>query len=431
MKVDVTLHEMEYMKKVNTFGFLFLAVHVPVLMAVATLNGHSWLAACGIGVLLLAGPAAVLLSDRASEMGPIALAVSAMGLAALSIHVANGLIEAHFEVFVLIALSTIFGRVAPILTAGVTIAVHHVVFWLWLPSSIFSYTASFSMVLLHAFFVVLEVIPCCYVAMQLGRAIKAQGIVMESLGVAADQIATAAAEVASSSASTARGASQQAASIQETSASAAEIGQRAQVSTEDSSSAAALATKSDIRFQGTEQLLTDMVQAMGAIQESSEKISRIVKVIDQIAFQTNILALNASVEAARAGEAGMGFAVVADEVRNLAQRSATAARDTAELIEESIGNSKAGMNVVTPVATAIRSTTDDVARMKEFVVKINSGSKEQLRGIEQVSTTIHSVESITQQNAAGSEQTAAAAEELTAQAMSIKDIVRKLEMLAA
>jgi len=430
MNFDVTLHEVEFMKKVNTFGFFFLAAHLPVLVAIAVMNGNSWLAALGIGALLLAGPAAILVSDRGSAMGAVALAVCAMGISALAIHVTNGLIEAHFELFVLIALLTVFGRVLPVLVAGATIAVHHVVFWIWLPTSVFNYKATFATVLIHAFFVVLEVVPCCYIAIQLGRAIKAQGIVMESLGVASDEIARAAAEVASASALIAQGASQQAASIEETSANAAEISQSARINTEDSNSAALLATASDSRFQETDLLLTDMVQAMMAIQTSSEKISRMVKVIDQIAFQTNILALNASVEAARAGEAGMGFAVVADEVRSLAQRSATAARDSAELIDESIGNSKAGMTVVTAVATAIRSTTGDVVRVKELVVKINSGSKEQSRGIEQVSNAIHSVETITQRNAAASEETAAAAEQLTAQAISIKEIVRKLEMLA-
>lgn len=430
MNFAVTSHEVEFTKKVNTFGFFLLAAHLPALIAIAVMNGNSWLATLAIGALLLAGPAAILFFDRGSAMGAVALAVCAMGISALAIHVTNGLIEAHFELFVLIALLTVFGRVLPVLIAGATIAVHHVVFWIWLPTSVFNYKASFATVLVHAFFVVLEVVPCCYIALQLGRAIKAQGIVMESLGVAADEIATAAAEVSSSSALIARGASQQAAAIEETSANAAEISHSARINTEDSNSAALLATASDTRFQETELLLTDMVQAMTAIQTSSEKISRIVKVIDQIAFQTNILALNASVEAARAGEAGMGFAVVADEVRSLAQRCATAARDTAELIDESIGNSKSGMTVVTAVAAAIRSTTGDVARVKEFVVKINSGSKEQSRDIEQVSNAIHSVETITQQNAAASEQTAAAAEQLTAQARSIKQIVRKLEMLA-
>ncbi len=426
----MTRHERNYMKRANAAGFLFLAVHVPVLAVIAAWYGNSWLPALGVGVLLLAGPAAVLLADRESRMGAVALAVCAMGISALAIHATNGLIEAHFELFVLIALLAMFGRVAPVLVAGATIAVHHVVFWLWLPASVFNYKASFGIVLVHAFFVVLEVVPCCWIALQFGRALEAQGIVMDSLGGAAAQIAASAAEIAASSVQIADGASKQAAAIQETSAAALEMRKGARVSNEDAQSATLLVTESDGRFQETDGLLTEMVTAMGGIQTSSEKISRIVKEIDQIAFQTNILALNASVEAARAGSAGLGFAVVADEVRSLAQRSATAARDTATLIEESMGRSEAGMVVVTAVAAAIRSTTTDVARVKALVVKMRGGSGEQSRGSEQVSQALHGVEAITLANAAASEQTAAAAEELTAQARSIRGIVGRLAELA-
>jgi methyl-accepting chemotaxis protein/methyl-accepting chemotaxis protein-1 (serine sensor receptor) len=253
---------------------------------------------------------------------------------------------------------------------------------------------------------------------------------MDSLGGAAEQIAAAAVEISASSLQIAEGASKQAASIEETSAAAAEVSQAARVSTEDAQSAAVLVTESDGRFKSTDGLLTEMVEAMGGIQTSSEKISRIVKEIDQIAFQTNILALNASVEAARAGSAGLGFAVVADEVRSLAQRSATAARDTATLIEDSIGRTQAGMVVVTAVAAAIRSSTTDVGRVKDLVVKMRGGSGDQLRGIDQVSQALHGVESITLANAAASEQTASAAEELTAQARTINGIVRRLAALA-
>src|SRR5579862_6160682 len=128
-----------------------------------------------------------------------------------------------------------------------------------------------------------------------------------------------------------------------------------------------------------------MVVAMGEINTQSGKISKIIKVIDENAFQTNILTLNAAVEAARAGEAGMGFAVVADEVRNLAQRCAQAAKDTAELIEESIAKSNGGQATVDQVATAIRSITVESAKVKTLVDEVNLGSQEQARGIEQIS----------------------------------------------
>jgi methyl-accepting chemotaxis protein/methyl-accepting chemotaxis protein-1 (serine sensor receptor) len=172
-----------------------------------------------------------------------------------------------------------------------------------------------------------------------------------------------------------------------------------------------------------------MVVAMSDINASSDKISKIIKVIDEIAFQTNILALNAAVEAARAGEAGMGFAVVANEVRNLAQRSAQAARDTAPLIEESIAKSKEGKLKVDQVAAAIRSITEDAGGVKTLVDEMNLRSKEQSKGLLEVSRAIVQMQSVTQASAASAEQGAAAAEQLTAQASAMKEVVGRLTAL--
>ena len=168
---------------------------------------------------------------------------------------------------------------------------------------------------------------------------------------------------------------------------------------------------------------------MTEINASSEKVSKIIKVIDEIAFQTNILALNAAVEAARAGEAGMGFAVVADEVRNLSQRCAQAARDTASLIEESIAKSHDGMSKLDQVAGAIRSITESAAKVKTLVDEVSLGSQEQARGIEQIAKAIGQMEQVTQKNAANAEQSASASEELSGQAETMKGVAGQLQAL--
>ena len=431
MSHEITAYESGYTGKINTWFFFLLVAHVPVLCVVSMYTNVSLLTIAGFMMLLLSGPAAILLHDRSSQLGAIAMAVAAMGVSALTIFVCHGLIEAHFELFVLIALLIVYGRVAPLIVGGATIAAHHVLFWLWIPNGIFNYRAGFSVVLLHAFFVVMEVIPACWIARQFGKSIQAQGIVVEHLGGAAEHIAAAAAEVSTSSQSLAEGASQQAASIEETSASATEINAMANRNQENSGTTAAMVTDAAVRFEKTDESLTKMVMAMEGINASSEKISHIIKIIEQISFQTNILALNAAVEAARAGEAGMGFAVVAEEVRSLAGRCAQAAQDTSTLVEDCLSKSRSGKAMVEEVANEIRSITHESSKMKAMVDEINVGSHEQSRGIQQISKTIQHMEQITQSNAASAEQTAAAAGELTAQAGVIREIVVRLGALSS
>jgi methyl-accepting chemotaxis protein len=236
-------------------------------------------------------------------------------------------------------------------------------------------------------------------------------------------------QVASSSQSLAQGASQQAASLEETSVSTEEITSMTRKNAESSKSAAGVVATVNEQAKEGNQTLDQMVTSMQQINASSDKISKIIKVIDEIAFQTNILALNAAVEAARAGEAGMGFAVVADEVRNLAQRSAQAAKDTSSLIEESIATSRDGSAKLERVAGVIRAITESAAEMKTLVDEVNLGSQEQARGIEQISKAIAQMDQVTQGTAASAEESASASEELSAQAQALNQIVGQLVAL--
>jgi methyl-accepting chemotaxis protein/methyl-accepting chemotaxis protein-1 (serine sensor receptor) len=253
--------------------------------------------------------------------------------------------------------------------------------------------------------------------------------IAESVASGAEQVAQAAAQVSSSSQALARSASDNAASLEQTSASTEEINSMARRNTENSGRAASIVTDTGENFGATNRALDDMVVAMGEINSSSQKISKIIKVIDEIAFQTNILALNAAVEAARAGEAGMGFAVVADEVRNLAQRCAQAARDTASLIEDSITKSDDGKSKVDRVADSIRALTAQAGQVRTLVDEVNVGSQEQAKGLEQISRAITHMEQAGQATAATAEEGAAAAEELTAQSATLTEIGRQLHGL--
>jgi methyl-accepting chemotaxis protein/methyl-accepting chemotaxis protein-1 (serine sensor receptor) len=198
---------------------------------------------------------------------------------------------------------------------------------------------------------------------------------------------------------------------------------------ENAQNAARLMTEVDSRVTESNEAMGEMVRSIAAIQDSSQKVSKIIKAIDEIAFQTNILALNAAVEAARAGAAGMGFAVVADEVRNLAQRSAQAANDTAALIEEAMVSAQAGATTVAQTSTAISGITESVRTVKALVAEVNIASQQQAQGIQQVSHAIAQMEKVTQTTAATAEESAAASEELNAQAEAAVVAVRQLEAM--
>jgi methyl-accepting chemotaxis protein/methyl-accepting chemotaxis protein-1 (serine sensor receptor) len=257
----------------------------------------------------------------------------------------------------------------------------------------------------------------------------ALGAAAAELRTSSQQVASASNQVASSSQSLSQGATEQAASLEETSAAMEEMASMTRQNAENSQQAAAQVAETERLVRGANSALQELVGSMSAIRESSSKVTKIIKTIDEIAFQTNILALNAAVEAARAGEAGMGFAVVADEVRNLAQRSAQAARDTAGLIEESAGNAASGGSKVDAVVSAIAAITTSSTRVHSLVDEVSAASRQQADGIDQVTQALAQMEKVTQTTAATAEESAAASQELHAQAGQAMAVVARLETM--
>ncbi len=257
------------------------------------------------------------------------------------------------------------------------------------------------------------------------------GRIIASLNEGADQVNDAAGQVSSSSQSLAEGASEQASSLEETSSALEEMAAMTRTNAENAKQANELSSQARDAAQGGDQTMHTLNDAMTGINESSGQISKIIKVIEEIAFQTNLLALNAAVEAARAGEHGKGFAVVADEVRNLAQRAAQAARETTGLIEDSVNKAKDGTEVAGDVGNALSAIVGDVTKVTDLVDGITKASEEQAQGVDQVNTAVSQMDKITQQNAAGAEESASAAEELSAQAQTVKSVVDDLSALVS
>ena len=246
---------------------------------------------------------------------------------------------------------------------------------------------------------------------------------------ASEEISLASGQISSSGQSLAQGASEQAASLEETSASLEEIASMTRRNAEHADHAKKLAAQTRSAADTGFNDMREMSQAMDALKSSSNNIGKIIKTIDEIAFQTNILALNAAVEAARAGEAGMGFAVVADEVRNLAQRSAQAARETADKIQDSITRSQNGVEISAKVAASLKEIVDKARTVDELLGQIAAASAEQSQGIIQVNTAVNKLDQVTQTNAGSAEENAGAAENLNTQAAALKSDVGALARL--
>ena len=391
-------------------------------------------------------------------LGANLMAVLAMAMVALHIQLGRGLLELHFGVFVTLAFLLVYRHWAPILSAALAIAVHHVLFDRLQAGGVGVFClseAGFPRVMLHAGYVVAQAGLECLIAVEMFKRAQEQiGLVTLVEHVAADdvirldtsvhttvgmagrlqqvlerihgvvhQVKQAAISIDGASAEIAAGnqdlsvrTEQTAASLQSTASQMDGLTQAVGQTAGSAREAHALAGGAAESAQRGSGVVQQVIATMQAIDGSASRIADITGLIDSIAFQTNILALNAAVEAARAGEQGRGFAVVASEVRALAQRSAEAARDIKRLIAQSTEQVAEGSSLVGSAGEAMREIEASVAKVAQLIGDIAGSAAEQSDGIARVNQAIAALDQSTQQNAALVEQSAAAAESLREQA---------------
>jgi len=265
-------------------------------------------------------------------------------------------------------------------------------------------------------------------AKALNRATDAMRATLTDVRRSANHMAESAQQLAAASEQLASGAQEQASSLEETSATMEEITSTIRQNADNAKQANQVANGSRDAAEKGGQVVSEAVAAMGKINESSKNIAEIITTIDEIAFQTNLLALNAAVEAARAGEQGRGFAVVATEVRNLAQRSATSAKEIKRLIQDSVSKVEKGSELVNKSGETLREIVGSVKRVTDIVAEIAAASQEQSTGVEQVNKAISQMDQVTQANSSQTEELSATAQTLAASSDQVQQMVGRFRL---
>jgi methyl-accepting chemotaxis protein len=248
---------------------------------------------------------------------------------------------------------------------------------------------------------------------------------------AVTQVTSGSNQISQSSMALSQGASEQASSLEEVSSSLAEISSQSTQNAESATEANALAKTATENATTGNQQMQELLAAMERINGSQDEIKKVVKVIDDIAFQINLLALNANVEAARAGKYGKGFAVVADEVRNLAVRSANAVKETTQMVEDSTKNIDDGTQSAQATAAQLEEIVQGSSKVAEFLGEITVASREQAQGVQQIDSGLEQIDQVTQANTASAEESASASEELASQAQELQSMIAQFKLIEA
>jgi methyl-accepting chemotaxis protein len=252
--------------------------------------------------------------------------------------------------------------------------------------------------------------------------------ILSQVNLSVEQVNSGADQISQGSQNLSQGATEQASSLEEITSSITEVNSQSKQNADSAIEANGIAKQATTDAESGNTQMKELVEAMNRINASSDEINKVVKVIDDIAFQINLLALNANVEAARAGKYGKGFAVVADEVRNLSVRAAEAVKETSSMVEDSISNIKKGNQLVDKTSSQLDSIVAGVSKVAEFLGEIASASKEQAQAIEQITEGLDQIGQATQASTASAEESASASEELAGQAQQLRNMVAQFKL---
>lgn len=262
----------------------------------------------------------------------------------------------------------------------------------------------------------------------MNETLESVGDTMSQINVAVEQVAEGSVQVSQASQALSQGATEQAASLEEITSSTTEISSQTRQNTENAVKMNSLAKEAQGNAVKGNQQMKDLVSAMTDINASAEEIRKIVKAIDDISFQINLLALNANVEAARAGKYGKGFAVVAEEVRNLAVRSANSVKETTRMVDEAISNIQRGNVLVDGTAKQLNEIVTGAEEVSVIAEEVSVAGREQTQGLDQIAQGLNQIDQVTQNNTASAEESASASEELSSQAQQVKSMLSRFKL---
>lgn len=379
-------YQEQYHKRISGWFLLGLALHIPLFAILAYYFKTEYSIALGLSSLLLFAPFLSWKIFGGSIITMNLIAFTTMCFSGVMIHLGKGMIEMHFHVFASLAILSVMGSVSAVITAVLTIAVHHLGFWYFIPESVFNYQASLGIVLIHAGFVIAEAIPTLFITSKFKFFVEIQGSVLKDLAQVSNLNLNTANELNQTSKFLLESANSQSVSIEEVSSSLSKISSMMDSSSEHIKKAHTSAQTGLELGQIGHVSVNNMAENMQVISSSMTQLEELLqivlsiksksKAITEIAFKTQLLSFNASIEAARAGENGKAFSVVAEEVVSLAQSSGVTAKEIENLIHDSDVKTQAIVNGLKETISSGLIQSDDL------VEKFN-GIKEQLVSIEE------------------------------------------------